>query len=446
MVIDTQDRLWIVNKGVLMIDTRSGTFRRFDRNDGLLSLPDGDAGILVTRDGRLVLHVDDEPRLQVFRVADLLREPAAPTIELLRIRTRTSNTAPDQMAANGSAMRIKEADLPLQIEFAAIDLSRPFAYQYAYRILGRDSAWHALGPERSVQFASLEAGQYQVEFRSLRGGRALDNVKRITFIITPPWYRTVLAQIMAVLLVILAVFILFRIRLRSVRKEERRKAAFQKQLAEVEMHALRAQMNPHFLFNSLNSIKYYAMTKTPRETADYLGTFAMLIRRILQNSREDLVPLKDELEALRLYIEIESLRLEDKFDHRIHVAEDIDPEQLRLPPMLVQPYVENAIWHGLMNKEERGTLTVDISMVSEELRIMIEDDGVGRAKAEEIKNKIAHRERSFGMRITAERMELAAQTLGLGLRSTVEDLVDPSGSPCGTRVVLFIPLMHEDIT
>ena len=276
--------------------------------------------------------------------------------------------------------------------------------------------------------------------------RDSDNVKRITFIITPPWYRTVLAQIMAVLLVILAVFILFRIRLRSVRKEERRKAAFQKQLAEVEMHALRAQMNPHFLFNSLNSIKYYAMTKTPRETADYLGTFAMLIRRILQNSREDLVPLKDELEALRLYIEIESLRLEDKFDHRIHVAEDIDPEQLRLPPMLVQPYVENAIWHGLMNKEERGTLTVDISMVSEELRIMIEDDGVGRAKAEEIKNKTAHRERSFGMRITAERMELAAQTLGLGLRSTVEDLVDASGSPCGTRVVLFIPLMHEDIT
>ena len=114
--------------------------------------------------------------------------------------------------------------------------------------------------------------------------------------------------------------------------------------------------------------------------------------------------------------------------------------------MLVQPYVENAIWHGLMNKEERGTLTVDISMVSEELRIMIEDDGVGRAKAEEIKNKTAHRERSFGMRITAERMELAAQTLGLGLRSTVEDLVDASGSPWGTRVVLFIPLMHEDIT
>ncbi len=446
MVIDTQDRLWAVNKGVLMIDTRSGTFRRFDRNDGLLSLPDGDAGILVTRDGRLVLHVDNEPRLQIFRVADLLREPAAPSIELLRIRTRTSNTAPDQMAAKGSAIRIKEADLPLQIEFAAIDLSRPFAHQYTYRILGRDSAWHTLGQERSVQFASLEPGEYQVEFRSVRGGRALDNVKRITFIITPPWYRTVLAQIMAILLVILAVFILFRIRLRSVRKEERRKAAFQKQLAEVEMHALRAQMNPHFLFNSLNSIKYYAMTKTPRETADYLGTFAMLIRRILQNSREDLVPLKDELEALRLYIEIESLRLEHKFDHHIRVAEDIDPEQLRLPPMLVQPYVENAIWHGLMNKVERGTLAVDISTDREELRIVIEDDGVGRAKAEEIKNKTAHRERSFGMRITAERMELAAQTLGLGLRSTVEDLVDANGAPCGTRVVLFIPLMHEDIT
>ena len=446
MTIDAQDRLWAVNKGVLMVDTRTGRTRRFDRNDGLLTLPDGDAGILVTQDGRLMVHVDEKPVLQDFRVEDLLREPVAPVIEVLMIRTRSATFLSDQLGTVEGMIPINESDLPLQIEFAAIDLSHPFAHQFEYRIMGTDSVWHALEQERNVQFASLDPGDYRVQVRSVRGGRPLENARIIGFTITPPWYKTILARVIGLLVLAAFVLLLFRNRLRTVRREEQRKAAFQKQLAEVEMHALRAQMNPHFLFNSLNSIKYYAMTRTPRETADYLGTFAMLIRRILQNSREDLVPLKDELEALRLYIEIESLRLEHKFDHRIHVAEDIDPEQLRLPPMLVQPYVENAIWHGLMNKEERGTLTVDISTDKEGLRIVIEDDGVGRAKAEEIKNMTAHRERSFGMRITAERMELAAQTLGLGLRSTVEDLIDSSGAASGTRVVLYIPLMHEVIT
>jgi sensor histidine kinase YesM len=188
------------------------------------------------------------------------------------------------------------------------------------------------------------------------------------------------------------------------------------------------------------------MTKTPRETADYLGKFAMLIRRILQNSREDLVPLHDELEALRLYVEIESMRLEDKFDHAITIADGIDAEMVRIPPMLMQPYVENAIWHGLMNKEERGALRVAITQEGEELRVVIEDNGVGRKKAEAIKSAQGQRERSFGMRITAERMEISARTLGIDLRSVIEDLMDDTGRPCGTRVVLHIPIVHETIT
>lgn len=443
MQIDDQDRIWAVDKGVLMLDTRTGAYKHFGRADGLLDPPDGDSPLMVTSDGRLVIGISDQAELQVFGIDDLLRSPRPAPIEFLGIGTRNGDLLPGRNARSDARFMVAYADLPLYIEFSAIDLTRAHAHRYEYRMDGLDEGWRNIGVDRSLRFASLEPGDYVLHVRSAIGGSALDNERTIRFTIVPPWYRTAWARIAMVLIVATGILVLFRMKLHAVRMEEQRKSDFQKKLAEVEMHALRAQMNPHFLFNSLNSIKYYAMTKSPRETADYLGKFAMLIRRILQNSREDLVPLKDELEALRLYVEIESMRLEDKFDHVIRVAESIDTETVLVPPMLMQPYVENAIWHGLMNREDRGALSVDITEVDDELHVVIEDNGVGRKKAEELKNAQGQRERSFGMRITAERMELSAKTLGLGLRSRVDDLVDASGAAVGTRVILNIPIVHE---
>ncbi|MBZ0207422.1 MAG: histidine kinase [Flavobacteriales bacterium] len=446
MRIDGQDRIWAVDKGVLMLDTRTGAYRHFNRDDGLLDLPDGDSPLLPTGDGRLVLGIEGEPLLQVFEVEELLGPSPSAPIEFISIATAKGELLSGRDVMRPLDLRIPYADLPLYFEFAAIDQSRAHAHRYAYRLEGLDASWRSLGTDRGIRFAVLDPGDYVLHVRSGIGGGTLANERVLRFTIVPPWYRTTLARVLGLLSIAGIVLFIFLLRVRAIRREEQRKTAFQKKLAEVEMHALRAQMNPHFLFNSLNSIKYYAMTKTPRETADYLGKFAMLIRRILQNSREDLVPLHDELEALRLYVEIESMRLEDKFDHAITIADSIDAEMVRIPPMLMQPYVENAIWHGLMNKEERGALRVAITQEGEELRVVIEDNGVGRKKAEEIKSAQGQRERSFGMRITAERMELSARTLGIDLRSDIEDLMDENGRPCGTRVVLHIPIVHETIT
>ena len=146
------------------------------------------------------------------------------------------------------------------------------------------------------------------------------------------------------------VFMLYRYRIREIKKKEALITAFNKQLSETEMKALRAQMNPHFLFNTLNAIKLYVQKNDQEQAVGYLTDFAKLIRQVLQNSASTLIPLTAELEALDLYIRIERMRFDASFEYSIEVGQDVSPDMVRIPPLLLQPYVENAIWHGLMTK------------------------------------------------------------------------------------------------
>ena len=216
---------------------------------------------------------------------------------------------------------------------------------------------------------------------------------------------------------------------------------FEQKLADTEMTALRAQMNPHFIFNCLNSIKLYTLQNDADKASDYLTKFSRLIRLVLENSRSDLVPLQSELEALQLYIELEAMRFKHKVQFRIEVAPDIDQRYLCIPPLLLQPYVENAIWHGLMHKSEGGTVTVVVSQPKDNLlHIEITDDGVGRERAGELKSKSAGKHKSFGMQVTADRIRMINQLYNTQTQARIVDLVDSFGEACGTRVILEIPV------
>lgn len=216
---------------------------------------------------------------------------------------------------------------------------------------------------------------------------------------------------------------------------------FEHKLADTEMTALRAQMNPHFIFNCLNSIKLYTLENEADKASDYLTKFARLIRLVLENSRSELVTLHNELEALQLYIELEAMRFKHKVQFTIHVSPGIDQRFIRIPPLLLQPYVENAIWHGLMHKPEGGTVTVEVTQPQENLlHIEITDDGIGRQRASELKSKSAGKHKSFGMQVTADRIRMINQLYNIHTQAEVVDLVDSDGEPCGTRVILEIPV------
>lgn len=224
-------------------------------------------------------------------------------------------------------------------------------------------------------------------------------------------------------------------------------AEFEKKIAEVEMTALRAQMNPHFLFNVLNAIKLYMVQNDARTASRYLTKFARLIRLILSNSKLSVVKLSEELSALKLYIEMENFRFNKKFDYSIKVDDRIDPDKVDIPPMILQPYVENAIWHGLMHKEEGARqLTIDI-YPNEDMKgiyFIIEDNGIGRARAAQIKSRTRTRHKSVGMEITKDRIAITNKMFDTNAKVEIVDLkYKNTGQAIGTKVVVHLPMLVD---
>ncbi len=224
-------------------------------------------------------------------------------------------------------------------------------------------------------------------------------------------------------------------------ESEKTKAELQQQATELEMQALRAQMNPHFIFNSLNSINRFILQNNKAQASEYLTKFSKLIRLILQNSQAALIPLESELEALKLYLELEAVRFDHQFEYKIIIDNDLDADLLKVPPLIIQPYAENAIWHGLMHKEEKGHLEIELFQCDKVLCCKITDDGIGRQKAAELKSKSASTHKSMGMRITADRIAMLQQKKQIDTTIKITDLVLPDGSVGGTEVLLKIPVM-----
>jgi len=214
-------------------------------------------------------------------------------------------------------------------------------------------------------------------------------------------------------------------------------------LSEMEMQTLRAQMNPHFLFNSLNAIKHYSLTRTPYETADYISKFSLLIRKILQNSTQKILPLEQELETLKLYVEVEALRFQNKFDFRVTVDPALNLSEILTPPLILQPFIENAIWHGLMHLDRRGLLSIDIAGREKNITITIEDNGIGRKKSLELKKTQSRKRKSYGIDITKSRIQLIEKTHNVKTQFWIEDLYATNGDAIGTRVTLVIPKITE---
>jgi ligand-binding sensor domain-containing protein/putative methionine-R-sulfoxide reductase with GAF domain len=215
----------------------------------------------------------------------------------------------------------------------------------------------------------------------------------------------------------------------------------QQKMTEVEMQALRAQMNPHFIFNCLNSINRYIVKSDQTTASLYLTKFAKLIRRILDNSNSKTVALSNELEALKLYIEMEALRFDKKFTYDIKVEGNMGADSLGVPPLIIQPYVENAIWHGLLHKEGNGHLSIRVSMTNETmLQCVIEDNGIGRAKAKELRSKTATSRKSLGMQLTENRLSLMNKHAELNASVEIIDLQNGGDEATGTKVILKIPV------
>jgi LytS/YehU family sensor histidine kinase len=259
-------------------------------------------------------------------------------------------------------------------------------------------------------------------------------------ILTPIWKRPWFWLLLTGLSVfVLSAAVLFRIR--QIKKNERKETEAQVALARNELKALRAQMNPHFVFNSLNSIQHFILTNKSADAGKYLNKFARLMRVILNNSEKSLITIREELEYLQLYLDLEEMRFEGKFKSHIDIAGDIDVDYFEIPAMLLQPYVENAILHGLTPKEGEGRLEIKMRLNKNTLICSVIDNGIGREKAREMRQLSKRKDHtSLGMKITHDRLELINRLNGSHLSLTITDLYKEDGSPAGTRVDIFIPV------
>lgn len=203
-----------------------------------------------------------------------------------------------------------------------------------------------------------------------------------------------------------------------------------------KLKALSAQMNPHFIFNSLNSIQYYIIKNDIGNSKLFLSKFAGLMRKTLDNSEYTFISLEDELEALKEYIELERLRLDDQFEYSINVDSSIDPDDVNIPTLLIQPYVENAIWHGIAKKKDQGKIIIDIKKEDDRILCVIDDNGVGRLKSQ---NMETDSHKSYAMNITKARLDLINTLEDDIININIIDKTDNEGNPTGTTVQLFVP-------
>ena len=222
---------------------------------------------------------------------------------------------------------------------------------------------------------------------------------------------------------------------------KRRISEMNHKISEVTQANLRQQMNPHFIFNTLNSIQYYMYQHDKLATNNYLTKFSSLMRKVLENSQHTAVPLRDELDALNLYLELEKIRFKDKFDYNINIDEEIDAILYKVPTMLIQPYVENSICHGLMPSEGKGMVKIDLELKKDYISCVIEDNGIGRQAANEKKTGSEKNHNSLGTQIVSSRLDLVNTLYGTSLKTIYTDLKNENGESEGTRVEIHIPLL-----
>jgi two-component sensor histidine kinase len=332
----------------------------------------------------------------------------------------------------------------LSLFFSAKAYTMPQGVVFRYRLKGFDD-WVETTTGRLANYTNIPPGDYTFQLQAANNERIWnEHMLEIPVHIATPWWLTWWFRVGSILLFLGGIYWLYRFRIKQIKKKEKLKTQYEKKLANVEMTALLAQMNPHFLFNSLNSIDSYIIRNESGKASEYLNNFARLMRLILQNSRSNYISLKDELEALDLYLQMESLRFRDKFQYRIHVDETLDAASVVIPPMLIQPYVENAIWHGLMHKKDGGCGVVEIHISQDRennLVCIVRDNGIGRVRAEAIKaQNPGNRKKSMGMQITRDRIEMINKLYNSSTEVKITDLVDAEGQPAGTEVRLVIPI------
>jgi ligand-binding sensor domain-containing protein len=436
---DKAGKIWIYTPHALFrYDPRKDAFTQFTTSQGIHNFSSDPAHLFSFENHFYLGYRGAFTEFDPLK-ADINRTMVTPLITEVHIGDQPLQLHPDSFS--NQTLTIPPGQNDLTFYFTGIDYTDSDKITFSYK-LDTDPAWKESGTHRSVTYSHLRPGSYSLLVRA-RNSSGMQNVEpaRFNFSIQPMFHQHWWFWPMIAVIAIAGVIAFAMWRVRSIRREEKRKTETHKALAQLETQLLRSQMNPHFIFNSLNSVQKYIWENKEEDAAEYLAQFAKLMRAILDNSTKESITLKEELDVLKLYIELEHRRSNGKFNYSIRVSEAIEPETIVLPPMLIQPYIENAIWHGLNKKNGIGQLNVLMEQKNRHLEIIIDDDGIGRSMTNRNTTSDPAQKLSHGTALTEQRL----RHLKTNSSEAHVEIVDKynAGSPAGTTVRLIVPVQYR---
>ncbi len=325
----------------------------------------------------------------------------------------------------------------VQFKFSCVNFSNKLNIYYQYKLKGSDNEeWSSLQKSTIINFKLLPPGKYVFYIRAI-GGFNDKNPEEVQFAfeVLPYFYETLWFKTTMVAIISIVVFLIMYFRVKAIRKKQLEHKKNKRRFAELELNVLLAQMNPHFIFNSLNSLKYFLNVNDLKKADEFLDHFSFLLRKVMIYSSEKFISLSEETALLHAYIELEKIRLNDRFVFTIEMEEAIS-EKL-IPTFIIQPFVENAIKHGFVNSSEKCNLHISFTRSGNTICCIVDDDGVGRKKAEEMKQgSMAHE--SKGISNVRERMAIKKNAYGKEISIKIIDKKDELGNSKGTRVIINI--------
>jgi hypothetical protein len=432
------DSIWIVtNKGIQLLDTKTKTFKILTKGDGISTylingiIPFKNNVIFSTNKG--IFSIDRKTAFQ---------RRVKPEIYFTGIQINEKDTLLQEKYT------LPHYQNAIKLSFNSNGFRSKEHIRYYSRLLGFNENWIPVDEGIDfVKYNSLPVGNYTfqvvAESTSLAGKSEITSIE--IAIKSPFWKKTwfILSSVLSLLLVTIFYYRNILKKREKQKNKELEKLAQERELVFLKLENLRSQMNPHFIFNALNSIQEYIIINKKNMASDYLGKFADLIRIYLNHSNKGVISLQDEINCLEMYLELEELRFEDKLTYSITIDENIDADALIIPTMLIQPYVENALKHGLLHKKDNRILRISLKTSGKKDTIIciIEDNGVGRENALEIKQKKDKMHKSFGTQVTQDRLDLFNYGKEKRIGVSIEDLYNTQTKvPNGTKVIITIPI------
>lgn len=336
---------------------------------------------------------------------------------------------------NDTLSYVNEKRDNITINFSALNYLNQDNLNYQYRLLPNQTEWKTT-TTRTLNFSNLSPELHELQVKATDQHFNTTTISQFVNIV-PTWWQTTLAKIGFILLAVLGFLGFAKVLQKRIQAKEQAKAQLDKKIAGLELQALRSQMNPHFVHNSLNAIQYFVQRNEVEHSENYLVKFSKLVRLFFEYSRKQNISIQEEISLLNNYLEIEKLRFEDKLSYQIKVDKTIDTEEQIIPSMMLQPIVENAVNHGLFHKKENGLVTILFKKINEKsFKVIVEDDGIGINKSKEMYKDSSKNYQSKSSAVLEERLELLQQSNDWKIKYSIQDLSKVNNAN-GTRVTLI---------